>query len=253
MSSFSIVIVAKNAADKIGRLLESLSGLSDDVIICDTGSSDNTISIAQQAEAKVYSIRWEGCGKSKNAAIAFAKYDWILSLDSDEKIDPVMYKTLKQWQPASEYSVYRVLWKTFLGEKWIRYGEWSGGWKNRLFNKKIVRWDYAIAHEDITSTHRLTYHKLPGYLEHYSFDDIKHYISKIIHSAMITAQEYHNNGKKTFLIKMMFSPLFGFIKGYFLRLGFLDGYKGWIVAVTSAYYRFIKYARLYELNKKKKQ
>lgn len=253
MNVFSIVIVAKDAAAKIGRLLESVNGLTDDLIVCDTGSTDNTIPIAQKMGAKVYSIPWEGYGKSKNAAIAFAKHDWILSLDSDEKVDLVLYKSLNEWKPDKENVVYRVIWKNFLGEKWIRYGEWSGGWKNRLFNKKLVCWDHAIAHEDITSSHQLSYHKLYGYLEHYSFDDILHYYSKIIHSAMITAQEHHSRGEKAFLVKMMFSPMLGFLSGYFFRLGFLDGFKGWVVAKTSAYYRFIKYARLYELNSKKKK
>jgi glycosyltransferase involved in cell wall biosynthesis len=126
MSKFSIVIVAKDSADKIGRLLQSLQGLSDDVIVCDTGSSDDTIGISQRTGATVHSIPWEGYGKSKNRAIGFAKHDWIFSLDSDEKIDPELYAELQQWQPGDTQTVHQVLWKNFFAGQWIRHSDWGG-------------------------------------------------------------------------------------------------------------------------------
>lgn len=249
MSKFSIVIVAKDAADKIGRLLQSLQGLTDDVIVCDTGSSDDTIGISRHAGANVHSIPWEGYGKSKNRAIGFARYDWILSLDSDEKIDAQLYEQLKQWQPGDVHTVHQVLWKNFFGTQWIRYSDWGSSWKNRLFHKYTVHWDDAIAHEDVTCSQPLKFVKFNGYLDHYTFKDTREYASKMVHSAMITAQKYHSKGKKASLLKIVFSPWYSFFKTYFLKLGFLDGYKGWIIAVTTSYYTFIKYVRLRELNK----
>lgn len=252
MASFSIVIVAKDAADKIGRLLESLQGLSDDVIVCDTGSTDTTIAIAEQFGAKVHRMPWEGYGKSKNKATQFAKYDWVFSLDSDEKIDADLYRALKDWTPIDNQTVHRVLWKNFFGEQWIRYSDWGRSWKNRLFNRNYVNWDDAIAHEDLVSNKPIRYERMPGFLEHYSFKDSREYATKMVHSAMITAQKYHSHGRKVSFLKILFTPLFSFIKTYILKLGFLDGYKGWLIAVTTAYYSFIKYARLYELNNEKK-
>ncbi|HEX6180297.1 MAG TPA: glycosyltransferase family 2 protein [Chitinophagaceae bacterium] len=249
MSKFSIVIVAKDSADKIGRLLDSLQGLSDDVIVCDTGSSDDTIGISRRAGAIVHSIPWEGYGKSKNKAIGFAKHDWILSMDSDEKIDPTLYAQLQQWQPTDEYTVHQVLWKNFFADQWIRHSDWGNSWKNRLFHKHTVHWDDAIAHEDVTSDQPLKFVQFKGFLEHYTFKDTREYASKMVHSAMITAQKYHQKGKKVTWIKLLFAPVYSFFKTYILKLGFLDGYKGWIIAVTTSYYTFIKYARLYELNK----
>lgn len=252
MNRFSIIIVAKDAADKIGRLLQSVQGLTDDVIVCDTGSSDQTISIARQHGATVHEMPWEGYGKSKKRATGFAKYDWVLSLDSDEKIDPDLYAALQQWQPITDYTIHQVLWKNFFGDQHIRYSDWGTSWKNRLFNRHTVNWDDAIAHEDLESDQPLTYKRLPGYLEHYSFKDTREYATKMVHSAMITAQKYHSKGKKASKLKIIFSPLFSFIKSYIIKLGFLDGYKGWLIAVTTAYYSFVKYARLYELNKMNK-
>ncbi|MGB8192833.1 MAG: glycosyltransferase family 2 protein [Chitinophagaceae bacterium] len=249
MQPFSIVIVAKDSADKIGRLLSSIQGLSDDVIVCDTGSSDDTIGISARAGARVYSIPWQGYGRSKNAAIGFAKHDWILSLDSDEKVDETLYRQLQQWTPVNEHTVHQVLWKNFFSDQWIRHSDWGSSWKNRLFHKYTVHWDDAIAHEDVTSEQKLQFVQFNGYLEHYTFKDTREYASKMVHSAMITAQKYHEKGKKASVLKLVFSPLYSFFKAYVLKLGFLDGYKGWLIAVTTGYYTFIKYVRLRELNR----
>ncbi len=248
MSRFSIVIVAKNAEHKIGRLLISLQGLTDDVIVVDTGSTDATVSIAETSGATVHHLPWKGYGKSKNEAIAFAKYDWILSLDSDEKLDAELYSQLKKWQPVNDTTVHQVLWKNFFGDQWIRHSDWGNSWKKRLFHKNVVRWDDAIAHEDLTSDQSLQFVKFDGYLEHYTFADSHEYAFKMINSAMITAEKYHRMGKDVGFLKLFFAPAYSFIKTYILKGGFRDGYKGWLIAKTTAYYTFIKYARLKELN-----
>ncbi len=248
MSQFSIVIVAKNAEGKIGRLLRSIEGLTDDVVMIDTGSTDATVSIAEKTGIKVHHLPWKGYGKSKNEAIEFAKYDWILSLDSDEKLDAELYKELKVWKPIDDVTVHQVLWKNFFGNQWIKHSDWGSSWKKRLFNKHVVKWDDAIAHEDLTSDRPLQFLKFKGFLEHYTFTDSKEYAFKMINSAMITAEKYHQKGKRVGSIKLIFAPAFSFIKTYVFKLGFLDGYKGWLIAKTTAYYTFIKYARLKELN-----
>jgi glycosyltransferase involved in cell wall biosynthesis len=249
MDKFSIVIVAKDAADKINRLLESIQGLSDDVIVCDTGSTDKTRDIAEAMGASLYSIPWEGYGKSKNNAIGYARYNWILSLDADEKVDAALYNELKKWQPGDDHHVYQVVWKNFLDGKWIRHSDWGNQWKNRLFNKNVVHWDDAIAHEDIEGKEPLKFVKLSGYLEHYSFKNLREYATKMIHSALITAERNHTRGKRYVGIKILVAPAYSFIKSYIIKLGFVDGYNGWLIAVTTAYYTFLKYARLNELNK----
>jgi len=245
---FSIVIVAKDEEKKIDKLLSSLQGLTDDVILLDTGSTDATPLMAEKAGAKVHHGSWKGYGKSKNEAISFAKYDWILSLDSDEKIDPELYEQLKQWHPVNDTTVHQVLWKNYFGNQWIRHSDCGNSWKKRLFNKHVARWDDAIAHEDLTSDRPLQFVRFKGYLDHYTFSDNREYAFKMINSAMITAQKYHQKGKRVGWLKLMFAPWFSFVKTYILKLGFLDGYKGWIIAKTTAYYTFIKYARLRELN-----
>jgi glycosyltransferase involved in cell wall biosynthesis len=253
MNKFSIVIVVKNASDKISRLLQSVIGLSDDIIVCDTGSTDDTIRIIRRFDVRLFEISWEGYGRSKNAANRFAKYDWILSLDADEKVDPCLFRELKNWRPASNTSIYKLRWKNFFGDQWIRNSDWGRNWKNRLFNKHLVRWDDAIAHENLCSEHDVTFHRLSGWLEHYSFSNESEYKFKMEHSAKITGMKYHQQQKRCSVINILLSPAFTFMKVYLLKLGFLDGPTGWLIAITSARYTFLKYVTLKNLNRKTAQ
>jgi glycosyltransferase involved in cell wall biosynthesis len=200
----------------------------------------------------VHEITWKGYGISKNEASTFAVYDWVLSMDADEKIDATLYEALKNWEPESNTTVYRVLWKNFFGDQWIRHGNWNNDWKNRLFYRHIANWDDAVAHEDIRAAVKLSYVKMPGYVEHYSFDNVQQYAAKMVQSAILTANKYHLKKKKATFLKIGFSPIFTFFKTYVLKAGFMDGRKGALIAVTTAYYTFLKYVCLYELNKTNK-
>ncbi len=253
MNNFSIIIVAKDACNKIGCVLQSLENLTDDIVVCDTGSTDNTVSIAKDYGARVYSILWEGYGKSKNTATRFAKYDWILSLDSDEKPDAELYSTLKKWQPQEDTIVYQLKLKNFLGNTWIKHSDWGANWKNRLFNKHIVKWDDAIAHEGLIADVPLKKMQLSGYLEHYSFIDEADHIKKMINYANLMALKYHQKEKASNFLHIILSPLYNFIKTYFFKSGFRDGRNGWMIAKTKAYYTYLKYKKLKELNDNKKR
>lgn len=248
---FSIIIIAKDAGYKINRLLKSIENLSDDIVVCDTGSTDDTISIATSFDARVFSIPWEGYGRSKNAAIHYAKYNWILSLDADEKPDAELYKSLKNWQPLADTTIYQVKRKNFLGKTWIAHSDWGADWQNRLFHKYIVRWDDAIAHEIAIADIPLKKLRLRGYLEHYSYTDEVDYKKKMIIYANLMALKYHQQKKKTNLLQIGLSPLYNFIKTYLFKSGFMDGRNGWMIAKTKAYYTFIKYKKLKELNNSK--
>ena len=251
MNAFSIIIIAKDAGSKIGRLLQSVKSLSDDVVVCDTGSADNTISIAKEFDARVYSIPWEGYGKSKNAAINFAKYNWILSLDCDEKIDTKLYTTLNNWRPLNDTIVYQIKRKNFLGDIWIAHSDWGADWQNRLFNKHVVWWDDSIAHEVTVADVPLKKIRLSGYLEHYTYIDEADYKKKMISYANLMALKYHQRKKKSNFLHISLSPLYNFIKTYFFKSGFMDGRNGWMIAKTKAYYTYIKYRKLKDLNSNK--
>src|SRR5258705_11844245 len=140
MQPFSIVIICKNEGDIIAHTLQSLQGLSDDIIVYDNGSTDGTAAIIQQYNIRFHQGTWEGFGKTKNKANALAKYDWILSLDADEAIDEELKQNLLQQNLADGRKVFEFKFKNFLGSKWLRFGEWGYDKHIRLFNRMKVKW-----------------------------------------------------------------------------------------------------------------
>src|SRR5436190_14172058 len=143
MQRLSVVIICKNGAAVIGETIKSFSGLTDDILVYDNGSTDSTKEIVKQNNARLVDGSWEGFGKTKNKAIALAKYDWILSLDADEAIDGELKRSLLALNLTVENDVYEIKFKNFLGNKYLKFGEWGGDKHIRLFNRKITQWNDA--------------------------------------------------------------------------------------------------------------
>jgi glycosyltransferase involved in cell wall biosynthesis len=247
MQSLSVVIVCRNEADVIAETLLSLQGLTDDIIVFDNGSTDNTINRANQFNVKLQQGTWEGFGKTKMKAIAFAKYDWILSLDADEAIDEELKRSLLSLPLNNENEVYELQFKNFMGNKYLKHGEWGGDKHIRLFNRKIVTWNDAPVHERLITPADIIIKKLNGYVLHRTVKSIKAYKEKMEYYAALNAEKYYSQGKSSSWTKMIFAPAFSFFKNYFLKMGFLDGREGYISAKITAHYTFLKYAKLKEL------
>jgi len=249
MQQFSVVIICKNEADIIGTTLQNLKGLTDDMVIYDNGSTDDTIRIAKQHTIQFHEGNWEGFGKTKNKANALAKHDWILSLDADESLDEELKNSLAQLNPTSAAIVYEMKFKNFLGNKFLKHGEWGRDDHIRFFNRTTVRWNDATVHEELLIPAGTTIKKLKGYVLHRTMRDMKDYATKMTNYAMMNAEKYHQQGKKASWFKIRLAPGFAFLQNYILRLGFLDGHAGYVCARMTAYYTFLKYARLRELNR----
>ena len=247
MQSLSVVIVCKNEAGIIGQTLQSLSGLTDDIIIYDTGSTDTTVDIIKKIDVQLHQGKWEGFGTSKNKAMAFAKYDWILSLDADEAIDEELKQSLLNLQLNNEKTVYEIKFKNFLADKYLKFGEWGNDKHTRLFNRKTVTWDDAPVHEQLIIASGLIKIKLTGYVLHRTMKNVKDYASKMVNYAFLNAEKYYRQGKKSSWLKLRVAPGFAFFNYYILKAGFLDGHAGYVCAKMTAYYTFLKYARLKEL------
>jgi len=250
MQSLSVVIICKNEAEVISHTLQSLEGLCDDIIVYDNGSTDNSLTQISKLNVQLHQGTWEGFGKTKNKAIALAKYDWILSLDADEAIDPELKKSLMALQLSEEKSVYEIRFKNFLGNKYLKYGEWGSDKHIRLFNRKIAKWDDASVHEELLIPQGMSIKKLDGYILHQTMKDINDYASKMVRYAMLNAEKYHRQGKKSSFFKIRIVPGLTFFNYFILKLGFLDGYSGYLCAKMTAYYTFLKYARLKEFSQK---
>jgi glycosyltransferase involved in cell wall biosynthesis len=237
----SVVIIAKNEAHIIGRTLQSLQEISDDIIVVDNGSTDATQSISMQNHARVIETAWLGYGPTKNIGIDAAKHDWILNLDADEAVDEELKHSILQLSLQNEEEVFEMWFKNFFLGKWIKHGEWGRDKHIRLFNRNKVKWNDAAVHEGLTITSVTKVSMLKGYILHYTTGSLEEYNQKTIAYAELNAKKYISQGKKSNFIKQYFSPLFSFIHNYFIRLGFLDGKEGFIIAKTTARYTYLKY------------
>jgi glycosyltransferase involved in cell wall biosynthesis len=250
-NDLSIVIVCKNEAGNIERVLDTLINVSDDIFIYDNGSTDGTLDILKAYPVRVHQGEWAGYGKTKHQAVLLAKHDWILALDADEAIDETLQQELLSLQLGSVNEVYKLRFKNFLGKKHLKWGEWGTDWHIRLFNRNKVNWDDALVHEQLVLPGDVVVKKLQGNVLHRTVKDIAEYSSKTVHYALLNAEKYHQKGKKATWIKRFLSPGFTFFKYYIIRLGFLDGWYGLLTARMTAFYTFLKYARLHELTRRK--
>ncbi len=245
----SVVIITKNEAHIIGTTLQSLQGLTDDFIIVDSGSTDATIEICKKFNATIIETTWDGYGQNKNKGIDAAKYNWILNLDADEAVDAELKAAIMQLELNDEEVVYNCKFKNFFCNKWIRFGEWAGDKHIRLFNRNKVRWNTAAVHEGLLLGNKTKVVLLPGNILHYTTQHIDEYISKTVDYAKLNALKYQRQGKQASFFKLRMAPGFTFFQHYILRLGFLDGWEGYLIAKTTAWYTFLKYSFLKEMNK----
>ncbi len=249
MQLLSIVIVCKNEADIIATSLQSLLGLTDDIVIYDNGSDDGTREVVKQYPVQLHEGSWEGFGKTKNKANALAKYDWIMSLDADEAIDEELKRSLMQWQPENEATVYEIAFKNFFGNRHLKYGEWGTDYHVRFFNRNKVTWDEAPVHENLVLPPGAIPKRLKGFILHRTLRNEEDYRKKMLDYAMRGAEKYYRQGKKATWLKLHLSPFFTFVNYYILKLGFLDGKQGYTIARMTAWYTRMKYTKLKELYK----
>lgn len=247
MQSLSVVIVCKNEAGIIGTTLQSLQGLTDDIVVYDNGSTDDTVAIAQQYATNVIRGEWEGFGKTKQKAVALARHDWILSLDADESIDEELKNSLLNLSLKDDTVVYEIKFKNFFGNQWLKYGEWGNDSHIRLFNRKKVNWNDAPVHEGLVLPGGIQKKRMKGYVLHYTATDIQRYKTKLMKYAALNAEKYFEQGKKIGWLKKYISAFFSFTQNYVFRAGFLDGKAGYHCAMLTATYTFNKYKNLEQL------
>ena len=248
MLPLSVVILTLNEENNIKRCLQSIDQLADEVLIADSGSTDQTIAIAQQSKASLHQIKWQGYGATKNALNALTRYNWILSLDADEAPDATLIQSIHQlFQPepptGNVFSVQRRM--VYCGRE-LRHGSVQHEYRIRLFNKHSARWNTDDVHEQLEIDAGVSVHKLNGLLWHYSYTSPEEHRQRLEKYACLSAHHLVKTGKRANFIKRFLSPAFSFIKNYIVRLGFLDGYYGWLFARNECWYVYRKYQLLHK-------
>lgn len=244
----SVVIICKNEVKQINNCIKTALLFTDDVIVYDSGSTDGTQQQVKQSGARLIEGEWLGFGLTKRKATALAKYDWILNLDADEIPDTELQQSLQTIAFNDPGVVYRLKFKNFLGDKQLRFGEWGNDKHIRIFNRQKINWDDAAVHESLVLTTGIQVKELPGSVLHFTVKNVADYAAKTLRYGLLNAEKYQQAGKLSSGFKIYMAPVFAFIKYYIFFLGFLDGLAGLTCARMTAYYTFIKYARLKELN-----
>jgi len=246
----SLVVIAKNEEGNIERCLRSVPFVSD-IVVLDSGSHDRTVEIAKKMGARVFQQEWLGYGPQKNKAAEFAQYDWILSLDADEAISEGLTKEItEKFRNLKEDTAYRFPRKSFYLNRWILHGGWYPDYQTRLYHRKHSTWTTSQIHESITAE---KYEKFTQALEHFVFRSIHHHIETNNRYSGIQAENHFQKGECFSYLRLLGKPFVKFIECYFLKLGFLDGFAGFFIAVGAAYSVFIRWGKVKELEEKKEE
>jgi glycosyltransferase involved in cell wall biosynthesis len=250
MIKISAVIITYNEEEHLTKCLKSLIDVSDEIIVIDSFSTDKTSEICAAHHVRFVQNAFEGYIEQKNFALSLAKYDYILSLDGDEALSETLKNAILEVKKNWEFDGYycnRI--NNYCGQ-WIKYSDWYPDKKLRLFRKGSGEWKGINPHDSYKLKKGLKAGKLKGDLLHWIYRDYQEHNLKVERFSTIAANAYYKLGKKSSILKILYRPLWAFFKAYFLRFGFLDGLNGFIICVQTYNVTFLKYIKLYELNKK---
>ncbi|CAN5829615.1 glycosyltransferase family 2 protein [soil metagenome] len=248
MSKISVVIITKNEAHNIVGCISSAKKISNDIVIVDSGSTDATVLLAQRELVTVKSITWRGYGDARNTGAEFAKNDWILSLDADERITDELATAILSINFTITNAIYGFRRLNFFGNRKISHGALAHDRVFRLYHKKYSFWNAVPVHEMLVGKNpqRQT---LRSHAEHYGIRTEDHYMEKKMSYAYLCALKYKQEKKSFVPALRICSPVFNFVKAYIFQLGFLDKRIGFIIARVNANYTRTKYQQLQQLMK----
>lgn len=252
MDKLTVVIITKNEERNIRRCLEAARSVADELVVVDSGSTDATLDICREFGARVIQHEWEGYSEQKNFANRSASHDWVLSIDADEVISPELAASVQAAKQTGFSGAYTLNRLTFYCGHPIRHCGWYPDVKLRLWNRTQGEWKGYI-HEEVQLPSELPVTRLHGDLEHYSYHSISEHVLQADKFTTMTAQAAFERGEKPksrFAIRC--KAAWKFIGSYFFRLGFLDGYYGFLVCRISAFATFLKYVKLNELHQQKR-
>jgi glycosyltransferase involved in cell wall biosynthesis len=251
MPLLSLVIITQNAAQDLARCINSAQSVADEIIVVDSGSTDQTVTVAQSYGAQVTVEPWRGFGPQKQFAVALAKYDWVLCLDADEALTDALAKSIIDTLREPDYYAYQLRrCNQFLGRN-LHHGEGYPDISLRLFHRQYAQWSNDLVHEYVQAT--IAIGQLEGDLLHYSANSLSTYLTKQNDYTDLQAQQLWQQRKKADYLALLISPFFRFIKFYLIKQGFRDGLPGFIHIMIGCINSFIKYAKLIELSIRNKK
>ena len=249
MPQISAVIITYNEEGFIGKCLDSLKGVVDEIVVVDSFSTDRTEEICKQYNAKFFKHPFEGFRDQKNYALTLATYKHILSIDADEALSDELRKSILALKENWEYDGYFVNRRNNYCGKWIHHSGWYPDRQLRLFRVDAGAWGKLNIHERFILHNENSTGRLNGDLLHWSFVTVAGHVEKFNRYSEISAQEYHMAGKKASFLSPFMHGFWDFFRKYILNAGFLDGKEGYLICSMSGKLAYNKYKRLYILNK----
>ncbi|AEF53827.1 glycosyltransferase family 2 protein [Marinomonas posidonica] len=245
MSSIGVLLIVKNEEKCLDRCLKSVADWADQIVIVDSGSVDGTLDISKKYTNDVYiHSQWEGFGRQRQIAQGYLKTDWVFVIDADEEVSPELKRDIILTVGENSKKLYLVNRLSSAFGKRINYSGWSPDWIVRLYPRELAGYNDALVHEKVISDSSIDKGKLRGYLFHDTYSSLNHYSLKTTKYLKAWADE--REGKKSSSISKSLLHAFScFIKMYFIKLGFLDGRHGFILAWLAAHSTFYKYIDLW--------
>jgi heptosyltransferase-3 len=249
MVNISAVIITYNEEKNILRCIDSVLPVADEVVVVDSFSKDRTRDICLSKGVVFIEHQFRSHIDQKNFAVTKAKYKYILSLDADEYLSPELTLSILEAKKNWPREAYRMNRLSSYGSRWIKHGSWYPDRKIRLWNREVGMWGGENPHDRVVLKRGVSFQQLEGDILHRAYKDSRETLEKIQRYSEIFANE--NVGRKTSsIVKILGHTSFAFVKSYFIKRGFLDGYEGLMVAKAEANHVFYKYAKLYEVNKR---
>jgi glycosyltransferase involved in cell wall biosynthesis len=244
----SVTVITRNEAANLAAALESVAW-ADEIVVVDAESSDETVATARRFTDRVAVRKWPGYVDQKNFAASLASHDWILSLDADERVTPALADEIRRTlaaQPAHvAFDIPRVTWH--LG-RWIRSTDWYPDRQRRLYDRRAARWAGGYVHERIEADGSIG--SLDGELQHFAYRDISDHLETIDRYTTFAARQMQEAGRRATWLQIAGHPPLAFLRNYVARGGYRDGVAGLIVSTLNAYYVFLKFAKLRELQRR---
>jgi len=249
LMNISATIITLNEETHLARCLESLRGVADEIIVVDSGSQDSTREIAESHGARFLVHPWTNYSDQKNFATTRAAHEWILSVDADECLSACLRDAILDLKQGSATAAvaYSFPRKALYLGRWISHSGWYPDYKTRLYRKEKAYWVGEFVHEKLAVDGETQ--RVEADLLHYSCQSVKDHAQSLDRYTSLAARDLHARGEHCSLSQVVGSPLAAFFRAYLLRAGFLDGFQGCLIACFAAYYNFLKYAKLWELER----
>ena len=245
MPKLSVVVITQNEASNINDALASVAW-ADEIVVVDSGSTDDTIDRAARYTDRISHRRWTGYGAQKEHATRLASHDWVLSLDADERVSPELEAEIRTLLGATpSHRGYRIPRTTEYLGRWIRTTDWYPDPQLRLYDRRVAGWSSDRVHESVCVDGSVGH--LRHEIRHHAYRDLSAHVATIDRYTTLAAKQLLDNGRRTGSFDLVVHPPATFLRNYLLRRGCIQGVPGLIVSLMNAYYVLLKYAKLWEL------